>query len=259
MPRTASSGKCELCGKPYRKSGMTRHLQSCLVKTGLPQDPGRRRVKSIHLFVEDDYRPEYWMHLAVPARCTLEELDLYLREIWLECCSHLSSFGIGRNNYFCPEYFLSMYGEEDGGGNDPLGGLAQMIALLREDEELEMNVPLGQAVHVGSRFRHEYDFGTTTELTLRVLGQTDAGDDEIRLLARNDAPALDCHRCGAPATWVSPGEDDWIAMTAGLCDDCAPTEDYRLPVVNSPRSGVCGYDGTPMWIAVDDEEQSEGR
>ena len=257
MPRIASSGKCELCGKLYRKSGMTRHLQSCLAKTWQPLEPRRRRVKSIHLFVEDDYGPEYWMHLAVPDRCTLEELDLYLRRIWLECCLHLSSFSIGRVNYFCPEYFFAMYGEEDEGGNDPFSSLAQMIALLRDDEEREMNVPLGQVVHTGSRFRHEYDFGTTTELTLRVLGELDGGDDEIRLLARNDAPAIDCHRWGAPASWVSPGEDDWIAMTAGLCDACAPTSEYRLPIVNSPRSGVCGYDGAPMWIIVDEGDGGE--
>ncbi|MDE2785563.1 MAG: hypothetical protein OXL37_02780 [Chloroflexota bacterium] len=254
MPRVTSNGICELCGKSYRKSGMTRHLQSCLAKTAPHGEPRRRHGNSIHLLVEDDYRPEYWMHLAVPSRCTLEELDLYLRKTWLECCLHLSSFSIGRDNYFCPEYFLSMYGEEDEGGNDPLAGLAQIIGLLREDMELEMTVPLGQVVHTGSRFRHEYDFGTTTELTLRVLGEPDGGDDEIRLLARNDAPAFDCHRCGAPAAWVSPGADDWIAMTAGLCDACAPTSEYRLPIVNSPRSGVCGYDGTPVWIVVDNQE-----
>ena len=256
MPQVTSSGKCELCGKSYRKTGMTRHLQSCIAKTGQPQESRRRHVRSIHLLVEDDYRPEYWMHLAVPARCTLEELDLYLRKTWLECCLHLSSFSIGRDNYFCPEYFLSMYGEEDWGGKDPLAGLAQIIGLLREDVELEMNVPLGQVVHIGSRFRHEYDFGTTTELTLRVLGEPDGGDDEIRLLARNDAPALDCHRCGAPAAWVSPGEDDWMAMTAGLCDNCVPASEYRLPIINSPRCGVCAYDGIPMQIVDDDYDDT---
>ena len=83
--RTPLTGTCELCGKSYRKSGMTRHLQSCVAKSGLPREPHRQSVKSIHLFVEDDYRPEYWLHLAMPASATLEELDLYLRRIWLEC------------------------------------------------------------------------------------------------------------------------------------------------------------------------------
>ena len=99
MPRIASSGKCELCGKSYRKSGMTRHLQSCLAKSGLSPESGGRRPRGIHLFVEDDYRPEYWMHLATPATAELAELDQYLRDVWLECCWHLSSFFIGRAEY----------------------------------------------------------------------------------------------------------------------------------------------------------------
>lgn len=251
MPRVASSGNCELCGKTYRKSGMTRHLQSCLAKNGLPRQPRRRHVRSIHLFVEDDYRPEYWMHLAAPASITLEELDQYLRDVWLECCLHLSSFSIGRNNYFCPEYFISIYGEEAEGGNGPLAGLAGIIALLGEEEEQQMNVQLSQVAPPGVRFRYEYDFGTTSELNLRSVAEIAGPAGGISLLARNDAPSFDCSICGAPATWVSPSEDDWIAMTAGLCDSCAPTSEYRLPIVNSPRSGVCGYDGA-LIVIVDD-------
>ncbi len=254
MPRVASSGDCALCGKSYRKSGMTRHLQSCIARNGLAEEPGKPRVKSIHIFVEDDYRPEYWMHLAAPASATLEALDFYLRQIWLECCWHLSAFRIGGVNYFCPEYFLSMYGDEDEAGNDPLAGLAQMIALLREDEEREMDIPLGVAAAPGVRFRYEYDFGTTSELTLRSMAEIAGPDGEITLLARNDAPTIDCSICEAPATWVSPAEDDWIAMTAGLCDACAPNYEYRLPVVNSPRSGMCGYDGEPVRIVIVDDD-----
>ena len=251
---TPLTGNCELCGKSYRKSGMTRHLQSCIARVGLPGSPGSRPVQSVHIFVEDDYRPEYWMHLAMPASAALEELDQYLRDVWLECCGHLSSFNIGGVNYFCPEYFLSMYGAEDEHGNAPLGGLAQVIALLREEEEREMNVPVGRVAGSGVRFRYEYDFGSTSELTLRSMAEIAGPAGEITLLARNDAPAIDCSICGAPATWVSPSEDDWIAMTAGLCDACAPTSEYRLPVVNSPRCGVCGYDGVPVRIIDDDDE-----
>lgn len=251
MPQIASSGKCELCGKSYRKSGMTRHLRSCMAEASRGDEPGHR-ARGIHLHVEDTDRPEYWLHLAVPATAELLDLDQYLRDIWLECCLHLSSFAIGGINYFCPDYFFPLL-VDDEDGDDPLAGLAQMIALLREDEEREMDVPLGQVAHSRSRFRHEYDFGTTTELTLRGLGEVDGDVDQIRLLARNDPPAVECSICGAPATWVSLAEDDWIAMTAGLCDACAPASEYRLPIVNSPRCGVCAYDGIPLQIVEDDD------
>lgn len=237
MPRIASSGNCELCGKSYRKSGMTRHLQSCLAKTGLPGEP-RRDDKSIHLFVEDDYRPEYWMHLAAPASTELVELDQYLRDVWLECCWHLSSFFVGR-----AEYKWQIFEMDD------------FFAAFRERELNTMEVELGLVAPPRTEFSYWYDYGTTSELRLRTVGELAGnGSGQITLLARNDAPAIDCSLCGAPATWVSPAEDDWIAMTAGLCDACAPTSEYRLPIVNSPRSGVCAYDGTPLQIIEDDDD-----
>ena len=73
--------------------------------------------------------------------------------------------------------------------------------------------------------------------------------------------AAACLSCGSPAKWVSRGPEDWIAMTAGVCDQCVPNLDldWRLPIINSPRCGVCGYDGEPLLIAqpiagADDDE-----
>ena len=216
---------------------MTRHLQSCIAKSGLSPESGGRRARGIHLFVEDDYRPEYWMHLAAPATIELVELDQYLRVVWLECCEHLSSFFVGSTEY------KWMIFEMD-----------EFFADFRERELKTMEAGLGSVAPPRTEFRYWYDYGTTSELTLRTLGElADNGGGQITLLARNDAPAIDCSRCGAPATWVSPSDDDWIAMTAGLCDNCAPASDYRLPIVNSPRCGVCAYDGEPVWVAVDDD------
>ena len=235
MPQIASSGKCELCGRSYRKSGMTRHLQSCMAKTRPPGEP-RSGDKSIHLFVEDDYRPEYWLHLAVAATAELWELDQYLRDVWLECCLHLSSFFVGR-----AEYKWQIFEMDD------------FFAAFGQRELNSMEVELGLAAPPPTKFSYWYDYGTTTELRLRTAGELAGnGSDQITLLARNDQPEIGCSVCGAPATWVSPAEDDWIAMTAGLCDVCAPASEYRLPIVNSPRCGVCAYDGIPLQIVDDD-------
>jgi hypothetical protein len=35
----------------------------------------------------------------VPATASLEDLDDFLRHIWLECCGHLSRFQIGERSY----------------------------------------------------------------------------------------------------------------------------------------------------------------
>ena len=243
MPRIVSSGNCVLCGKSYRKSGMTRHLQSCIAKTGLPREPRRRHVKSIHLFVEDDYRPEYWMHLAVPETTELAEIDQYLRDVWLECCWHLSSFFVGNTEYKWKIFEMDEFFADFGG---------------RELKTME--VCLGSVAPPRTMFGYWYDYGTTSELTLRTVGElVGDGSDQITLLARNDPPAINCSLCGAPGMWVSPSENDWIAMLAGLCDNCAPAAEYRLPVVNSPRCGVCAYDGTPLHIIEDADAECPGR
>jgi hypothetical protein len=69
--------------------------------------------------------------------------------------------------------------------------------------------------------------------------------NEIRVLARNEPPVIPCDKCGKPATQVCTQ-----CMHAGegwLCDACAAQHDCEdpmfLPVVNSPRVGVCGYTG----------------
>lgn len=238
MPQFSLSGKCELCGKFYRKSGMTRHLQSCLARTGMTGQAGRRRGSSVHLFLEDTFRPKYWMQLAAPATVELSANDQYLRDIWLECCGNLSSFFVGKS-----EYKWQIF------------GMDELFAAFGERELETMDVELRVVASPGTQFSYWYDYGTTTTPPLRNVGEPASnGGSQISLLARNDAPAIDCSMCGGRATWVGPSEDDWIAMTAGLCDNCVPASDYRLPIVNSPRCGVCAYDGIPIQIDDDDDD-----
>ena len=68
---------------------------------------------------------------------------------------------------------------------------------------------------------------------------------KVEILARNEAPQIICDQCGMPATTICPeciyDEKGW------LCDACAEEHDCDLgvflPLVNSPRTGVCGYEG----------------
>lgn len=162
-------------------------------------------------------------------------LDGFLRGIWLECCDHLSQFIINGVSYvsltdedwepFSPDELL-----EDELGDQP------------------MSIPLGTVLWEGANFTHEYDFGSTTEINLKVhsvfFAQFDP--DEVVLLARNNPPEILCQRCGKPARWVCPfciwsGEEAWLCKKCVRKHKCE--EDYFLPVVNSPRVGVCGYTG----------------
>ena len=70
------------------------------------------------------------------------------------------------------------------------------------------------------------------------------GRGAVRLLARNDPPALSCAECTSAAILVCPycPEDGLFCDTHAAAHGHAAEEAY-LPVVNSPRMGICGYTG----------------
>jgi hypothetical protein len=113
------------------------------------------------------------------------------------------------------------------------------------DEEKGMGAPLGQVVDVGDKFSYEYDFGFTTELALKVVGfwNQDKPKGAVQLLARNEPPQIACVQCETqPATQIcTQCEDAWLCESCAAAHGCG--EEMLLPVVNSPRVGVCAYTG----------------
>jgi hypothetical protein len=170
----------------------------------------------------------YWMHLEVSTGATLADLDQFLREIWLECCGHLSAFEIGKQRYSSGAGMYADYADWEVG-------------------EKKMRVRLDKVLSPGLTFFHEYDFGTTTELSLKVLAEEsrEAKGPPIQVLARNTPPLIPCGVCGKPATEVCSqcvyDEQGWLCEACAQAHECG--EDMFLPVVNSPRAGMCGYTG----------------
>jgi hypothetical protein len=94
-----------------------------------------------------------------------------------------------------------------------------------------------------------YDFGSSTELMVKVLGKCQGPKKEggiIEVLARNEAPTILCDECDKNIAKQICTECQWYDV-GWLCDKCVENhecgEEMMLPVVNSPRTGVCGYTG----------------
>ena len=209
-----SRGLCLSCKKEFANNVMTKHLAACAERT-----PGGE--SRLHIVVQGMYQHEYWLHVAAHPKARLEDLDVFLRRIWLECCGHMSSFEIGGREYLSAK---SDYSEAE-----------------------SMAIVLSRILAPGVKFRHTYDFGTSTELSLRVVGEIHGAPHKsrIRLLARNIAPRLVCGQCGKPATQLC-SQCIWDG-DASFCDECGLEhecgEEMLLPAVNSPRAGQCGYTG----------------
>jgi hypothetical protein len=198
---------------------MLRHLSDCAYPEG-------GKTALVQLRVDAPGTP-FWLDVDVKATAQLRDLDDFLRKVWLECCGHLSSFEVGRTSY---------------------------VVLMSDDffgpapDERSMDARVSASLPpVGSTFSYEYDYGSTTHLRLKVVAHRKALSrrESVRLLARNDDPVWTCTDCAATATELCAyclQEDD-----AFFCDAHADEhncgEEAMLPVVNSPRMGVCGYTG----------------
>lgn len=200
---------------------MSRHLASCPQRAS-NTDAGSQKQKTttmFHLVVDGRDNPQYWMHLNVSAKTTLATLDHFIRQIWVECCGHLSNFEIDGTTY--ASHPDSEFGDKS------------------------MRIQVGKILSPGEQFSYEYDYGTTTELRFKVVSAEKevVQEKSIQILARNEPPAISCNGCGKSAEYVCCEcvyeEGGW------LCDACAEThkcgEDMLLPVVNSPRVGMCGF------------------
>ena len=205
MKKPILPGNCYICGVELSKIAMKNHL----IKTCVAQKAAQ---EALLLKVEGAYDKNYWLYLDIPLTSTLEDLDYFLRSIWLECCGHMSGFYYERQRY---DYI----------------GMNKRIKTLSP----------------GDRLGYDYDFGTTTTLLVSVAAavRRPSQKADVRLLARNVPPAFVCSECGKPAEHIHT-EYMYEMDNPFYCGKCAGSNEHEemlLPVTNSPRMGSCGYDG----------------
>ncbi|HYX49716.1 MAG TPA: hypothetical protein VE843_08230, partial [Ktedonobacteraceae bacterium] len=329
--KEASKGVCHFCKGEFEKAKMTQHLKYCKqrateIANELENTPASQKTRLFHILIEGRYNPQYWMHVEMSASDTLEDLDYFLRDIWLECCAHLSEFTIGGTSYSSepedyfyfaesatgeemeieeeeeeeefnidellqtlpPEYikllpknFLSElrkfetvddlvtylketllaipkkgvpHSKEEWDEYQERYFQSQVLeALLEMVEDRSLDIPLEKLLKVGQKFFYEYDFGSSTELSLKVVSERegviqnqDEAEDDIEIIARNIEPVMLCKVCGKPAKFVVAGYFN-VEENAFCSRKCVKKSgedvDMLLPVVNSPRVGVCAYTG----------------
>ena len=180
---------------------------------------------SFHLNIPAE---EMFLHLLMDGSATLDDLDDFLRGIWLECCGHMSSFEVKGKSY-------------DNNWDDINTEIGEKRAtkaseIFSKEKEL----------------KYEYDFGSTTQLQIKVMAEYPIATPEgIKLLSRNNPLKILCHSCGEkPAeTICSVCFYEEEGMFCKACakkhkKTCSDFADYAaMPVVNSPRMGVCAYEG----------------
>lgn len=242
-----SVGECLFCNKSFTKAAITKHLGTHLGEKVKDGKPG----KSFQVRIETNPKwgaSPYFLSLWVDGNATTGNIDVFLRHIWLECCGHMSSFADPKKrrkgggwNFFDTE---NLFGK---------GKTKEYEKLMEEQNgEIPMSKKAKDVLRKGLKLNYEYDFGSTTDLQVTVTDEypVPAGE-KVVLLSRNEPLELLCEMCGTePATLIcSVCMDHEENMFCKKCakkhgKTCSDFDDYAaMPVVNSPRMGVCAYDG----------------
>jgi len=197
-----SKPTCNLCDKDFSPKGLKRHLNSCIKKSYKEKDE-----ELYYIIVKSNYT-DYYLHIAIKPYTQLADLDSYLRDVWLECCGHMSEFSIGRN-------------------------------------PLDMDISMDEVFSRTDKLEYIYDFGSSTYLFVEFVNRFKGKQSTlIETLVRNPMPKIKCSSCGSVKV-VAVCAECLYEDKGNLCKKCLPKHecglDMVLPYVNSPRYGECGY------------------
>lgn len=217
-------GRCYYCNKELTARTIKRHINNCPNIKKIISDEINANKKTRNQFIismKDKYNKDtYCIYLSIDENLQLQHLDKFIRDVWVECCGHLSSFYINGTRY-----------------DDNSNNLYQM------------NIKLKEILSIGDKFEYQYDFGSTTYIVLEVVDKIEVSKchSQIEILARNDETDYPCSKCEEKAQYYHYRTGDFLCKT---CADKLDEDDFEYETeelcedyFNSPRDGVCGYVG----------------
>jgi hypothetical protein len=183
--KKSNAGICTYCNATVakRSNSIEKHLSECPEQLALASKSPPR--KCFLLMIQSE-NPAYWMLVKVTAETKLKELDSFLRAMWLECCGHLSEFSY----------------------DEPF-----------TDTTIEMTKNLKSVFAQTNEFWYVYDFGSSTNILIRLFGQGELrkGENPITILMRNVAPETLCQHCHKPAGGIC-SKCQWESDTPFVCE-----------------------------------------
>jgi len=200
---------CKFCNKKFGLKAINDHLPECI--------PNYINDKSGYLieFISESgiTNKLYSMFAIFGNKCKFTHVDEFLKEKWCECCGHLST--------------LDVFEE---------------VNEQQSHKDVKFNTLISKYEHA-NQFCYCYDMGSTTTIYFRILKKLEGKDKNtnIELIYQNEPFKLKCNNyktCKGEATNIY--ERDLL-----LCNECknnVEESEYLQLIVNSPRTGVCGYE-----------------
>ncbi len=216
-----SKAKCSYCQEDFTTLSMAKHLKSCpkhLAARAKAESGNSVSEALYYLRLYEPYGKDFWLEVEIRGSAKMKDLDFYLREIWLECCGHLSEFSAG-------------------GWGSPKIAMTKKVA--------EVFDRYAEIIHL-------YDFGSTSTTAIKLISQRDGkplSKHPIELMARNLMPEIECRDCEEISKWLCVQCLYEYQVGGMVCQKHYKKhkshDEYGEPLklVNSPRLGTCGYTG----------------
>lgn len=169
------SGDCHLCGRTIScLRYMHDHLESCIRPwTWQPRDDDQE-INDTFTRVTFKAEPNFWMVAVIREDVTLRQVDEFLRNVWLECCNHLSQFDFGGMMVGCDEFDEEMRHHFD--------DIDTSHVATFDSELMKIALP-------GTTFKHEYDMGSESITEITVNGLLELPESRpITVVAQNHPP-----------------------------------------------------------------------
>lgn len=195
-------GKCYYCGKELTERTIKRHMKNCSEMKKIIEDKiqNAKDVRDQFLIsIKDKKAPsKYCIYMSIDAGLHLEHFDKFIRDIWVECCDHLSAFYIDKKEY----------------GS-------------KSDGQYKMNFHLKDILSVNQKLEYKYDFDSTTCLVLEVVDMFKVSEDfnKIEIIARNNEENNgDAEYCNSPRDGMCKykgnknGEVSYLPQNTKKCD-----------------------------------------
>ena len=207
-----SVGKCLYCNEIVDSLEIKKHLEKHLKAK---EKESKNNATENYCYVEVESE-NYFLQLLVKGDAKMKVIDTFLKKIWLDCCGHLSGFS--HRQY-------------------------KVSKSHSVEDVFQPRVKIG----------YEYDYGSTTYLELKAGKQfmLPTQKKDVVLLSRNEPLPLGCDICHKKVATSLCSCCLW-EDESHFCDNCKEKHgehcsDYldwaEMPIVNSPRMGVCGYEG----------------
>ena len=198
---------CTYCNKKFGCKKIHEHYIECI--------PMHNNSKTGYLVMFSGYsisQKYYFMYTFIEETTKLSNIDKFLRNKWCECCNHKSEF----------KYMLS-------------------------------NIPKKTLINnfdIGDLIVYTYDFGSTTTIFIKILKKIKSKNTnntknnikpyvDIDPVLYNDEHIINC------TTENCINKAIYYINYQPLCFNCTEENEdneSKLLIVNSPRTGECGYE-----------------